>query len=1039
MKRIEIIVLFIFMNSLIVFGQQSTYVLTINTPDKIEDTFLYWSQVKIGGINLQEENYGQNTSIQVNAWTFDAIPILERGLIKFDLEQLPANIEIVKAELSLYHFEYNINQYQPMSNLSGSNEVNVQRVTSNWVENEVTWNTQPTTTNQNQVILPESSTRNQDYIDIDVTKLVNEMVLSGVNYGFMLKLATEEYFRSMFFCSSENENSNMRPKLVIEYKIAATKQAPISNVRKISATQGGFSGKLDAGDLFGSQTVIGDIDGDGNEDMAVGAIYDDDGATNAGAVYILFMNNDRTVRNHQKISALEGNFHGVLENEDVFGCDVAPIGDMDGDGHIDIAVSNWGDDDIGINSGAVWIFFLNADGTVKKHQKISATQGGLVGLTSNRLFGSSVTSLGDLNGDGVTDIAVGSPAYDNEGGLYKGCVWILFLNSNGTVKSQQKINDYQGGFTGKLDNSDYFGGSVENIGDINGDRIVDIAVWSIYDDDGASNSGAFYILFLNTNGTIKHTQKISAVEGGFRGTIASEDRFGVRIVSLGDIDGDGINDLLTGSSNSDEGGVDKGKAWIIYLNSDATVKDYNEINYQSPALTGLLDNGDIFGTSVSVFVGLNDNGKKEIVISARGDDDGATDAGAVYIMDLDVKHKPIAVAGNNQTMCEGDTLVIDGSGSSVLDNDELSYSWVCSNYVLTNSSARSFTFKTPVVAVPTRYQFILTVYCQGLPSAADTVNVTVNPKPAVPVISQSQGIITSSIGYQYYWYFNNSEIARASDRTYTPVNDGDYQVVVTSSFGCFSQKSNILNVLVKPVAVANGKKTVCSGTEISLDGTSSYAPYIGSSGLKYKWKCNDMVVPGDTFAVTSLIAPKVDKTIQKVFILQVFRGELTSETDTLLVNIIPAPQTPTIKQFGDTLLSSRASNYQWYKEGKEIDGANDSTLFISRSGNYRVKTMNTQGCVSDISDAFHVIYSSVNEYDYKIKVFPNPTTGIVSITGMPLKKGTKINVYNNNAQLLLSTKSDNGSAGIDFSGLNPGQYLIVIDNDHQRAVKIMKH
>ncbi|HNW50887.1 MAG TPA: DNRLRE domain-containing protein, partial [Prolixibacteraceae bacterium] len=201
MKRIEIIVLLVFLNALVVFGQQSTYVLTINTPDKIEDTSVEWGQSEIRGVNRQEGNNGQNIYIHAMAWTWDGIPGINRGLIKFDLDQLPANSEIVKAELSLYHYEIE-DKCWPMSNLSGSNAVYVQRITSDWVEDEVTWNTQPTTTIENQVILPGSSSRTQDYLDIDVTELVNQIVVSGENYGFMLQLATEEYYRCMIFCSS---------------------------------------------------------------------------------------------------------------------------------------------------------------------------------------------------------------------------------------------------------------------------------------------------------------------------------------------------------------------------------------------------------------------------------------------------------------------------------------------------------------------------------------------------------------------------------------------------------------------------------------------------------------------------------------------------------------------------------------------------------------------------------------------------------------------------------------------------------------------
>ena len=175
------------------------------------------------------------------------------------------------------------------------------------------------------------------------------------------------------------------------------------------------------------------MDGDGVKDIAVGAVYDDDGVFNRGAVWILFMNSDGTVKAHQKISDTQGNFTGTLDDSDYFGSSVTSLGDLDGDGVKDIAVGAVNDKGGGFSRGAIWILFLNIDGTVKAHQKISDTEGNFTGILDNSdYFGSSVTFLGDLDGDGVKDIAVGAYG-DADGGSGRGAVWILFMNSDGTV------------------------------------------------------------------------------------------------------------------------------------------------------------------------------------------------------------------------------------------------------------------------------------------------------------------------------------------------------------------------------------------------------------------------------------------------------------------------------------------------------------------------------------------------------------------------------------------------------------------------------
>ena len=95
-------------------------------------------------------------------------------------------------------------------------------------------------------------------------------------------------------------------------------------------------------------------------DLAVGADQDDDGGADRGAVWVLFLDTDGTVKGHQKISAAEGGFTGALEDNDAMGRSVASLGDIDSDGVTDLAVGAPGDDDEGSDRGAVWVLFQNA-------------------------------------------------------------------------------------------------------------------------------------------------------------------------------------------------------------------------------------------------------------------------------------------------------------------------------------------------------------------------------------------------------------------------------------------------------------------------------------------------------------------------------------------------------------------------------------------------------------------------------------------------------------------------------------------------------
>ena len=117
------------------------------------------------------------------------------------------------------------------------------------------------------------------------------------------------------------------------------------------------------------------------------------------------------------------------------------------------------------------MLFLRSDGTVKTHQKISHTKGFFTGtLDDNDHFGASVASLGDLDDDGVVDLAIGMPLDDDGGATLtanRGAVWVLFLRSDGTVKAHQKLSHTEGFFTGALDDNDHFGASVASLGVVN--------------------------------------------------------------------------------------------------------------------------------------------------------------------------------------------------------------------------------------------------------------------------------------------------------------------------------------------------------------------------------------------------------------------------------------------------------------------------------------------------------------------------------------------------------------------------------------------
>ncbi|MCP4136835.1 MAG: hypothetical protein GY754_38045 [bacterium] len=437
-----------------------------------------------------------------------------------------------------------------------------------------------------------------------------------------------------------------------ELSITVTK-----SIYRINDTEGGFSGSLDDSDCFGfSSDNIGDLDGDGVIDIAVSAYLDNDGGTDTGAVYILFLNKDGSVKKDQKISSEKGNFSGTLDAEDRFGISVAGIGDLDGDGVVDIAVGADRDDDGSTNTGAVWILFLNADGTVKSHQKISATEGGspsggLPEWEAGNSFGSSVEGLGDHDGDGIPDLAVGAHL-ENNGNSNEGAVFILFLNRNGTIKNHYKIIDTSPNLILSLEGGDYFGNSVASLGDLNNDGIGDIAVGAFGDNNsgpdgiGDADAGAVYIIFLNSDGSVKDVTgsgvgyQVMTQGNNIIGSLLSpSDSFGVAVENIGDIDGDGVVDLAVGVEGDDDGLPNSGSVYIFFMNSDGTMKSFQKICNDSGNFSNSSDNHTIsalefFGRSILSLGDLDGDGVEDIGVGAYNFDNGNTDSGTLWMLHL---------------------------------------------------------------------------------------------------------------------------------------------------------------------------------------------------------------------------------------------------------------------------------------------------------------------------------------------------------------------------------------------------------------------
>ena len=424
----------------------------------------------------------------------------------------------------------------------------------------------------------------------------------------------------------------------------------VSSTTEINDTTSNGPALSDGDDFGHSVAWLGDLDGAGGAAgvLAVGAYLDDGSGDERGAVHLLALNADGTVRSTTEINDTTTN-GPALNNEDWFGVSVAWLGDLDGAGGAAgvLAVGANGDDGGGSDSdrrGAVHLLALNADSTVRSTTEINDTTTNGPALNNEDYFGISVAWLGDLDGAGGAAGVLAVGAYlDDAGDTNRGAVHLLALNADLTVRSTTEINDTTTNGPA-LNNGDSFGRSVAWLGDLDGagGAAGVLAVGAYADDAGGSmtsNRGAVHLLSLNADGTVRSTTEINDTTTNGP-ALNNGDTFGTSVAWLGDLDGDstGAAGVLAAGAHW-EYGSGRGAVHLLALNADSTVRSTTEIN-NTTANGPALSSDDRFGSSVAWLGDLDGDSTGAAGVLAAGahrDDAGGSmtsNRGAVHLLFL---------------------------------------------------------------------------------------------------------------------------------------------------------------------------------------------------------------------------------------------------------------------------------------------------------------------------------------------------------------------------------------------------------------------
>ena len=428
-----------------------------------------------------------------------------------------------------------------------------------------------------------------------------------------------------------------------------------------------------------SVSTVGDVNGDGIDDVVISAPAADlNGNYSVGVCYVLFGRTTPFPAELELSSLLTANggdgsqgfaINGIDMN-DVSGYSVSGAGDVNGDGVDDLLIGAYGADPNGDSAaGESYVVFgrsapfpaeLNLSSLLPANGGNGSQGFVLNGIDSNDDSGRSVSGAGDVNGDGIDDLIIGASYADPNGNASAGETYVVFgrttpfpavfelsffLQSDGANQSGLVING--------IDAFDESGFSVSGAGDINGDGIDDLIIGASYaDPNGNASAGEAYVVFGRTTNFPSQFELSSLLpfpfgsgdgsKGFVINGIDAGDSSGVSVSGAGDINGDGIDDLLIGATSASPNGVLAAGECYIVFGSTAPFPPVFDLSSLLPSnggdgsmgfvLNGI-DSFDRVGFALSGAGDVNGDGTDDITIGCRNaDPNGSYSAGETYVI-----------------------------------------------------------------------------------------------------------------------------------------------------------------------------------------------------------------------------------------------------------------------------------------------------------------------------------------------------------------------------------------------------------------------
>ena len=367
-----------------------------------------------------------------------------------------------------------------------------------------------------------------------------------------------------------------------------------------------------------SVSSAGDINGDGVDDVIIGANgVTVDGLNNVGASYVVFGGSGvggGGSLNLSDLAGINGFVINGLEEEGGFGVSVSGAGDVNDDGVDDVIIGTNGRD---VNVGSYVVFGssdIGSAGSIDASDLDGNNGFGITGINELDFSNLSVSGAGDINGDGVDDVIIGAGNSVRSAGES----YVVFGGrsvGSGGVLNVLGLDGGDGFVINGIDEDDRAGTWVSDAGDINGDGVDDFIIGADGGDpNGVSDAGESYVVFGGNNiggGGSLNLSTLNGINGFVINGTNEFDRSGLSVSGAGDINGDGIDDVIITSINFTFDETPRtGESHVVF--GGASVDD-----------SGSLNLSDLDGNNGFEFTGFNFLSSKAITsVSNAGDING---------------------------------------------------------------------------------------------------------------------------------------------------------------------------------------------------------------------------------------------------------------------------------------------------------------------------------------------------------------------------------------------------------------------------------